>query len=118
MKLNRKEPYGEVYGHAWAAYEQGGVLFDGAGEPLQEVKPLQQEPLSITSFDDSPNYQGMQARDFLNGILKEGPLTQSAVFKECEANNQDWESVKTAFAAMGGQTFKQRNGFYWKLKTE
>jgi len=117
MKLNMNLPYGEVYGHPFAAYEQGGVLYDGAGEPLEAPVRVEQTSVSVPT-DFSPNYQGMQARDFLNGLLKEGPLTQTAIYKEAENNNQNWEEVKKAFSEMGGQTFKQRNGFYWKLKSE
>jgi len=119
MRLDRNKPFGEVFGHAYAVYEQGGVLFDGAGAPLILPEPKKTEEFIPQFSTDSPvNYEIQQARDFLNGILKEGPLTQNAIYREAENNNQNWEAVKTAFAAMHGQTFKQRNGFYWKLKTK
>lgn len=118
MKLNFNKPYGEVYGHPLATYEQDGKLFDSAGAPLQTTRE-NDEPVTAPGGRLSDKSQAFfQAHDFLEGILKEGPLTQRAIYKECESNNQDWEAVKAAFADMGGETFKQRNGFYWRLKAQ
>jgi hypothetical protein len=51
-------------------------------------------------------------------ILAEESLPRSVVFKECSANNQNWEKVKTAFADMGGEVTQRRNVLYWKLKAK
>lgn len=33
-KLDRSRPYGTVHGDSAAIYEQDGILFDGAGNPI------------------------------------------------------------------------------------
>lgn len=130
MKIDLNKPHGVVYGHPYAAYEQNGHLYDGAGdrlvpeEPVQEskeelIQTVQANP-EILDFDqsDAINYQERQAKDFLKGILREGPLTRTAIYKECEANNQNWDTVQKVFSDMGGEALKIKNGLFWKLKTE
>ncbi len=113
MKLDMKRPYGLIYGHSFAQYEQDGKLFDSTGlllvesEHAPEPKPTSEE----TKFSEA------QARAFLTGILAGGPILRSAVYRECEANNQNWDDVRTVFAQIGYEQ-KIRNGIFWKLKTE
>ena len=116
MKLDFDKPHGVVFGHAYAAYEQDGILYDGAGERID--KPEVKEEVETSGQEDAINYQARQAKDFLLGILKEGPVTRTAIYRECEANNQNWEEVQKAFADIGGEAVRIKNGIFWKLKSE
>ena len=118
MKIDFNKPHGVIFGHPYAAYEQNGFLYDGAGERLNSKTEETEETEETEPQRDAIKYDLQQAKDFLLGILREGPLTKTAVYKECEANNQNWEAVQQAFNDIGGETFKIRNGIFWKLKTE
>jgi len=116
MKFDPKKPYGLITNHAWARYEQDGVLYDIQGEPMDQVAEQQEAPEIIFSVEKK-DFGIDNAKQFLTNILADGPLPRSVVFKESENNNQSWESVKTAFADIGGEVIKRRNILHWKLKT-
>lgn len=49
-KLDRKRPYGEIYGHLQARYEQFGILFDTEGNELpgfEDVKIPEAGPVVV-----------------------------------------------------------------------
>ena len=112
MKLDKKAPYGQVYGHGQAVFEQDGVLFDGAGESLPTANELKKRK-------PAPNPVEMnQAEAFLLQILKGNPLTKSAVYKETESNNQNWDEVRDAAVRIGIIKFQQAKMEMWKLPEE
>jgi hypothetical protein len=124
MNFNPKQPHGIITGHPWARYEQGGHLFDAAGnspyddelvDEGEDEKEAVVDPIPINNVQK--NFSLDNAKAFLKNILAEGPLTRSVIFRECSANNQDWESVKSAFAEIG-EKFTRRNVIHWKLKAE
>lgn len=122
MKFDPKKPYGVITGHAWARYEQNGILYDTQGNSeFQEIVDFEEaeapKEVEVIFSKEKKDFALSNATDFLMNILADGPLARSVVFKECSANNQDWEKVKTAFADMGGETTQRRNILYWKLKT-
>ena len=59
-----------------------------------------------------------QARDFLKNILTEGPVRRAEIYKTASANNQPWEKVKEAFAAMEGVVYNRKNSLYWQLASK
>ena len=125
MKLDTRKPYGTITGHPRARYEQAGVLFNNEGEPIggdvQEIDLAEDEETILPEKEPINNNQRdfsyASAEAFLKNILAEGPLTRSVVFRECSANNQEWEKVKEAFAALG-EPFTRKNIIHWKLKAE
>ena len=108
MKLDTKKPYGVVYGHATIAYQQDGKDFDGAMNQLDAPKPVSKAKAAA-----APALSNAEA--FLRQILKENPLSKSAVFKEVESNNQNWNDVRTAAADMGIQRYTQNTLEMWRL---
>lgn len=122
MKFDPKKPHGVITNHDWARYEQDGVLYDIQGQPMDQVEEDTDPALVEIDLHDpvvsvQKDFELNNAKDFLTNILADGALPRSVVFKECAANNQNWEKVKTAFADMSGEVSKRRNVLHWKLKT-
>lgn len=113
ITLDKKLPYATITGHEIARYEQGGMLFDGAGQPIPDKKLKAVEKDRIIETDDVEN-----AKTFLCNVLKSGPLSKSVVFKVAEENNQSWDSIKKASALMGLVTFTYNKATMWKLPEE
>lgn len=116
MKLNKQRPYGTVFGHDTAVFEQDGLLFDGAGEPLGGEQS--RVPVKESAVASKTQAKIASARAFLENILSGGALDKSVIFKEAENNNQHWGDVKTAFAQMEGKTFKRGAVTLWHISTE
>jgi hypothetical protein len=119
MNFDPNKPHGVITNHSWAKYEQNGILYDSLGQPMDQIAEVEIEtdfepPVAPPPKDRT--FDLNQARDFLANILADGPLARSVIFKECNANNQNWEAVKTAFADMGGEALKRKNVIHWKLK--
>jgi hypothetical protein len=119
MKFDSKKPHGVITNHEWARYEQDGVMYDWEGHPrmLDMVEDIVEPEEIELVIEDKKDFTVNNAKDFLTNILADGPLPRSVIFKECNANNQNWDAVKTAFADMGGEALTRRNVIHWKLKT-
>ncbi len=115
MKFDPKKPHGVITNHEWARYEQDGVLYDCLGQPMDGVEVPAEEEIEV-EIPSGKDFGLSNAKEFLQNILADGALPRSVVFKECAANNQQWEKVKTAFAEMDGEATQRRNVLYWKLK--
>lgn len=113
MKLDKTLPYATITGHPLARYEQGGVLFDGAGELIQPavIRAVDKDRIIETDGVES-------ARAFLEHILKNGPLSKSVVYKAAESNNQSWDSVKKAMVLLNIKAFTYNRATMWKLPEE
>lgn len=114
MVLNKRRPYGVIVGHEWARYEQDGVLFDGNGN-AQESSALIERVSRRSKKEPEQDLKVANAREFLKNLLAGGPVDKSSVYRECENNNQDWESVKKAFALMNGQVVERGSSKLWRL---
>lgn len=110
MKLDKSLPYATITGHAVACYEQGGMLFDGAGNSIQPKRLQAAEKDRIIESNDV-----VGAQEFLTHILKSGPLSKSAIFKVAEENNQSWEAVKKAYTVMNIVSYAYGKATMWKL---
>lgn len=112
-KMNLKQPYGVVYGHAEIRYTQGGKNYDSQyneiGAPKEQPAPKKVE------VPAAGNPMLANARAFLLQILKENPLSKSAVYKEAENNNQVWNDVRDAAIELGVQKFTKKNLEMWEL---
>lgn len=115
MKLDRSKPYGVIYGHQSAQFEQGGILFNGLGEALgaPDMALMAMAARGERTPDEFEN-----AKAFLIQVLRGGPVLKSTVFKEAEGNNQDWSHITQAVALMGIQIIRAPGAgrpILWKL---
>jgi len=95
MKLDKSAPYGAICGHHVASYEQGGKLFDAAGNEVKQ--------------DDTP--------EFITALLSEGPLPKSKVFQIAQDEGRDWDTVKSVADRIGVDKSKVKNIETWKLNS-
>jgi hypothetical protein len=101
MKLDRTKPFGQVYGHENAQFFQNGVYFDGT-ETALESPDDGKEIIQPVKKATKPTNDGLEnAKTFLTNILKEGPISKSAVFQAAGQNNQKWDQVQEAASQMG-----------------
>ena len=113
MPFNPNRPYGTVVGHAYASFEQDGVLYDIEGEPLgggPEIIEAAQTRAAIPAPSD--------ALTFLRDLLSGGPVDKSAVYREVELQKQNWDDVRSAFLALSGSSYKLKGTTYWRLPSE
>ena len=109
--LNLKQPYGVIYGHATAQYDQGGKLFDAQ---YRLVSPPKEKEVSLVGLTGEIDPLG-SAKAFLLNVLNQNPLSKSVIYKEVESNNQVWNDVRDAALALGIVKFTQKNLEMWKL---
>lgn len=117
--MNVKKPHGTVYGHATAAYEQDGLLYDAQYRSLNsypELKPKPAPKPTLTGLVMPDPLENSKA--FLRQILKENPLSKSVVYKESEASNQVWDNVRDAAIEMAIVKFTQNKLEMWRLPEE
>jgi len=113
LKLNFKQPYGVVYGHDVIRYTQEGKHFDSQGREIApvvdkpKVQPKAGEVVKATPL--------VNAKAFLLQVLKENPLSKSAIYKEAENNNHSWDDVKNAAIELNIAKFTSKNLEMWKL---
>ncbi len=107
--LDLKKPYGVLYGHDHAKYEQNGRLYDSQYRLIM-VPVAEKKTSAVVGPDPLSN-----AKAFLLQVLKENPLSKSIVYKEVENNNYSWEDVKNAALELGIVKFTQKNLEMWKL---
>lgn len=114
MKLDKTQPYGLVYGHERAHFEQKGVLFGADGTALDYAAPA--VPDAKDRIIESPDVDS--ARTFLLNVLKSGPLSKSALYKIVLDNNQDWQVINNAAELLGVVRFAYQKTTMWKLPEE
>jgi hypothetical protein len=110
MKLDKSKPYGQVFGHHSASYEQDGKFFDGGGKLIPESK----EAAVPTPAPETAKFVG-GAGAFLLRILKEGPMSKGGVYKEAEEAKLNWADVKNAAVTLNVHVYSQKSTEYWKL---
>ena len=114
-KLILNQTYGVVYGHDSIRYTQGGKNFNAQHNEIVPEAPAK-VPLSKAQKDGvAPVTPLSNAKAFLLQILKENPVSKSAIYKEAESNNQDWNSVRDAAIELGIAKFNSKNLEMWKL---
>jgi hypothetical protein len=110
VKLDRTKNFGTITGHEVASYEQGGMLFDGAGESIGVPRRAAVDKDRVIQSADLES-----AKSFLSSILANGPLSKPVIFKAAEGNNQSWDLVKQAAAVLPVVQFQYQNRETWKL---
>lgn len=108
MKLDKTKPYGIVAGHMDAAFEQNGVLFDGAGNSVNPDPVVKDDRTIVTD-------EVASAQEFLKNILKNGALAKKVIYNEADKNNQQWPNVQKAFETLGLVKTVQNKEDYWRL---
>lgn len=109
MKLDTNRPYAQIWGHAAASYEQGGILFDGSGEAVEEnAKEINEE---TAENEDAL----VVARELLTSALSGGAVSKGGVFKAAEDAHVAWADVMSMAAAMNVRKYKQGRAEMWKL---
>ena len=109
--LNPAKPYGVVYGHDTIRYTQDGKNYDARHREVgaEAPKPGKVQKTVASAAPIS------SAKAFLLQILKENPVSKSAIYKEAENNNQNWDEVKNAAIELGIVKFSTANLEMWKL---
>lgn len=113
MKLDKSLPYATITGHPVARYEQGGLLFDGAGASLTAPAARATEVDRIIETDAVES-----AKEFLKNVLRSGPLSKAVIYKTAEDNNQSWDAIKKAAALVNVVMFTYNKAMMWKLPEE
>ena len=103
-KLDKNLPYGTIYGHEFAAFEQDGKLFDGAGNLANPPDPEPDE-----AEEQTPE-------EFVQEILAGGPVSQANVYKEVGIRGLDWAAVKEASVSLGVKIADVKGVSTWDLK--
>ena len=109
--LNLKQPYGMIYGHDTARYQQDDKMFDAQYRLISPPKAKEVSMAGLTGEIDPLE----SSKTFLLNVLKENPLSKSVIYKEVENNNQSWDKVRDAALALGIIKYSQKNLEYWKL---
>ena len=111
MRLNKKEPYGHIYGNHVATYTQHGKFFDGAGNEIDKEGITKDEELTDEEKLD-------QAEDFLREMLTETRVAKKTVAKEAEGQGISWEFVAQAAENLGVREIKIKNVLNWTMPDE
>ena len=111
ITLNLKQPYGVIYGHDRAKYDQDGKMFDAQYRLIAPPKEKEVSLAGLTGELDALD----SAKTFLVNILSQNPLSKSVIYKEVENNNQVWNNVRDAALILGIVKFTQKNLEMWKL---
>lgn len=113
--LDKAQPYATVTGHPAAAFEQNGMLFDGAGLPLVPPPAPGAEAADDRKDDIIETDEVESAKQFLLNVLSSGPLSKSALYKVAEENNQPWDAVRKAYVMLRVVSYAYRGVTMWKL---
>lgn len=113
MILDFSKPHGVIVGHDIARYEQDGVLYRANGSLVNEEDGARIPDLTDISLPDD-NLES--ASVFLRNVLADGPLSKATVFRACQDNNQDWESVKRAAVKAKVEKFQFQKNETWRLE--
>ncbi len=105
--FDNNKPYGLIFGHSRALYEQGGVLFDARENHVVD--------------DDEENSEEEDQRDesgvagFVTSMLAGGPVTQANMYREAQLRQLSWEEIKKAAAVLGVAIQQVKGKAVWSL---
>lgn len=116
-KLNLKQPYGVVYGHDTVRYTQEGKNYDAQYREIGTPQAAPEKPAAkVQKTEGVAKATPLDnAKSFLLQVLKENPVSKSAIYKEAENNNHNWNDVKDAFIALNLIKFAKSNLEMWQL---
>ncbi len=113
IKLDFGRPHGLIYGHAQAKYEQNGILFNDAGDPVDASPGI---------LADSAVGQTVSKRDaveFLRALLADRPVQVSQIQVASGKAGYGWRTVQRAKATIGAVAVKDgRGAWFWKAATK
>lgn len=114
MKLDRTQTYGQIWGHPSAMYEQGGNLFDGAGDPIDQKKRGKSKSKEPEVYDEESQTLE-KSKAFLRKLLADSEMSKTNIYREVDQSGQDWESVKNAAPLVGVTVYRKGTVEMWKL---
>ena len=111
-KMDPKQSYGVVHGHDTISCIQNGKGYDALYE---EVIPV--DTGSIFKVKPKPLAEGKldAATEFLTNLLRENPLSKSAVYREADIQKKDWQAIQSAAVAMGIAKYNNNLQEMWRL---
>lgn len=113
MQLDRSKSYGIITGHDKYHFQQNGKFFDAGGEQVID-KPAPVKGIKVQ--EEAPPAESLDsAKAFLTTLLAGGPVAKPNVYKEAEANNQNWEDVKKACSELNLKVYKQGKIEMWQM---
>jgi hypothetical protein len=116
MRLDTSKPYGMIYGHEKARFEQEGKLFSATGLSLDEPQPKAPLVELEETLGAENKFTKDAVKDFLVALLPAGEeIERATVMREADINNLDWDAVKTMFVELRGKSVKRKNVLFWSL---
>lgn len=116
MKLDKGKPYGTLYGHNEAQFEQGGNLFDGAGDLMEERVQKKQKVRASENASSEPSQEPKNvAEAFLKALLEGGKVAKNNIYRECQSTGLDWLEVQNAATRMGVSKVQSNGVESWRL---
>jgi hypothetical protein len=110
QKFDPTKPYGAVYGHPDASYEQNGILYGGEGEIVGgSGSTVKESKKPVKELNSS----GLA--EFLTGLLEGGPIMQVNIKRESEKAGHAWDDILSMSAEMGLKKFKKGVAMMWQL---
>lgn len=109
IKLDMSKPHGTIWGHAHARYEQGGTLFNHAGDPIEAP------PGDIVVSAVVKAIPKRDAVEFLRALLVNGALPVNQIQAAAVQAGFGWRTIQRAKGAIGAIAIKQGRGSWcWK----
>jgi len=109
MKLNPKQHFGHVYGNHFAAFEQDGKYFDGAGKEVDNAGN------SVDVDYEEDNEEGVA---FLQNLLENTQMSKKKIADQAEREGVSWHLVENAANTLNVVKFKQGVVWTWRLPEE
>lgn len=113
IKLDMAKPHGTIWGHAHARYEQEGILFTYAGDPIDAP------PIGLAESAAVKAIPKRNAVQFLRGLLADGALPVLQIRAAAGQAGFGWRTIQRAKAALGAIAIKDGQGAWsWKAATK
>ena len=113
--MDFSKSYGVICGHEWARFEQGGTLYDAQGNSYDEQSTDREE---MAEYRPTQATLTVNAREFLQTLLTDGPMQRDNIFKESEKAGYNWANIKDAAQELKVTAYKIREISYWRLNLE
>ncbi len=113
QRLDTKRPFGTVFGHEYALYEQDGKLFGGDQKVLEQPEAQEDDP--VKSQIEAQKSKPKTAEEFLKSFLHGTAIAKTNVYKESQILKLNWDKVQKAVETLGVQTFILKGTEMWKL---
>ena len=107
MKFDETKPFGVICGDPNRRFEQNGLFYDSSKRMIGGELDIADLIIQTDQVDS--------AEAFLRNILEGRAVSKSAIYKEAENNNQDWDSVKKASEMVKVIKSQRNKQEFWQL---